>query len=41
MQNSISVKFKIEGVVNEDNIDEIEVIIKEGVQAVLEELKEF
>jgi len=31
MQNNISIKFKIKGVVNKDNINKIKVIIKEGV----------
>jgi len=31
MQNSINIELKVKGVVNKNNIDKIEAIIKEGV----------
>jgi len=31
MQDGVNIKLKVEGVVNKDNVDKIEAIIKEGV----------
>ena len=37
----MSVEFKADGIIDKDNAGEAEAIIKEGVQAVLENLKEY
>ena len=36
----MSAEFKANGIADKDNIEEIEIIIKEGVQAALRELEE-
>ena len=40
-QEDVSAEFKADGVTNKDNTGEAEAIIKEGVQAVLENLEEY
>ena len=41
MQDNRSVELKVEGIVDEDNIEEVEAIIKEGVQVALDKLEEY
>ena len=41
MQKDINTEFKADSVVDKNNAKEVEVIIKEGVQAVLEILEEY
>ena len=39
IQNNASTELKVEGIADKDDVEETEVIIKEGVQIVLEKLK--
>ena len=41
MQDNRSAELKAEGVVDEDDMEEAEAIIKEGVQAALDKLEEY
>ena len=41
MQDNRSAELKVEGIVDKDNIEKAEVIIKEGVQAALDKLEEY
>ena len=40
MQEDISIELKVDGIVDEDDAGEAEVIIKKGVQAALKKLEE-
>ena len=41
MQEDISAEFKVDGIADEDDMGEVKIIIKEGVQAALGELEEY